>query len=772
MDNLGKPLKSVPWKIDARLVTDLSATSMPSLYEAIVELLTNVDDSYERLALKSNQKNWKGDCRIEYELGGKTNSTFLIIKDRAEGMSYASLCNNFGQYGAKLSGAATRGSAGRGAKDAAHIGELTIESIFDDKYSCVKINAQKKSLTPYIVDKKVTSSQRKDIGAKKNGTKITLEIEALRTGGYHLKPKDLIEKIPCHFALSKILENKNNTLNVTFVSKGEEHTLVSRVPEGKLVHEEKFYVNKYKKYFGEDALVNFKLYKSEIALDTTSDDYRFRQWGILVMGKKAIHEKSLLSAELDNIPEGKKYFGVLQTSLFDALTADLDNHRREEKFFSEYNPYSVYDRNRIEGIIQKHPAVQEIFRIPRDVIKAQIKADRKLIEDKEIGNEETKKLLTDMGKLCANLMEDLYEEENNEIEGINATVNKWIIIPPKIRMFAGEKRNIYAYTIKESLKAGNDFAYLKTKDATSLLIDSEKVKYTVSKKKKNLIYFKFSVEAILPKENIKIDVHQIDNAVCTSGFVTIIGHENRDFKNEIEFEKDKYSVKFNKTRAIKIFAKVPDVVSSSTEAKVLNSNQDNIKVLGKLVFEPYEKTNYAIGILNIKGENISKSNKFTIQINGKLCSNYIDVVPKEEEEEDKSQFKIDIVPRDFGKTARYQWNTENKNHLMIAGEHPQIKRYLGSKTDLYPGQNTTVFKCLLAEILSESMVIKRMTLNSRYDPSNYENILKTGSVEEIINKFTYRIEDEKLIFLLPIHEMLVKDSLIKEEIRRATPHIN
>jgi hypothetical protein len=377
-----------------------------------------------------------------------------------------------------------------------------------------------------------------------------------------------------------------------------------------------------------------------------------------------------------------------------------------------------------------------------------------------------------MGKLCANLMEDLYEEENNEIEGINATVNKWIIIPPKIRMFAGEKRNIYAYTIKESLKAGNDFAYLKTKDATSLLIDSEKVKYTVSKKKKNLIYFKFSVEAILPKENIKIDVHQIDNAVCTSGFVTIIGHENRDFKNEIEFEKDKYSVKFNKTRAIKIFAKVPDVVSSSTEAKVLNSNQDNIKVLGKLVFEPYEKTNYAIGILNIKGENISKSNKFTIQINGKLCSNYIDVVPKEEEEEDKSQFKIDIVPRDFGKTARYQWNTENKNHLMIAGEHPQIKRYLGSKTDLYPGQNTTVFKCLLAEILSESMVIKRMTLNSRYDPSNYENILKTGSVEEIINKFTYRIEDEKLIFLLPIHEMLVKDSLIKEEIRRATPHIN
>ena len=67
------------------------------------------------------------------------------------------------------------------------------------------------------------------------------------------------------------------------------------------------------------------------------------------------------------------------------------------------------------------------------------------------------------------------------------------------------------------------------------------------------------------------------------------------------------------------------------------------------------------------------------------------------------------------------------------------------------------------------MVIKRMTLNSRYDPSSYENILKNGSVEEIINKFTYRIEDEKLTFLIPIHEKLVKDSLIKEDIRRVTP---
>ena len=36
-----------------------------------------------------------------------------------------------------------------------------------------------------------------------------------------------------------------------------------------------------------------------------------------------------------------------------------------------------------------------------------------------IYNKETKKILDDIGKLCADLMEDLYEEENPEIEGID-----------------------------------------------------------------------------------------------------------------------------------------------------------------------------------------------------------------------------------------------------------------------------------------------------------------------------------------------------------------
>ena len=89
------------------------------------------------------------------------------------------------------------------------------------------------------------------------------------------------------------MEHNNNTLNIKFDYGDDDVTLVYKPPEGKLVHEEKFYVNKVKKYFGEDSLVNFKLYKSDISLDSGQEDKRFRDWGVLVMGKKAVHEKSL-----------------------------------------------------------------------------------------------------------------------------------------------------------------------------------------------------------------------------------------------------------------------------------------------------------------------------------------------------------------------------------------------------------------------------------------------------------------------------------------------
>ena len=77
--NKNLPIKSRDIKVSSRVVFQLSSESMPSIYEALVEYITNVDDSYERLAIEKKERKWNGDCRIEYDLGGIKNNTNLFM---------------------------------------------------------------------------------------------------------------------------------------------------------------------------------------------------------------------------------------------------------------------------------------------------------------------------------------------------------------------------------------------------------------------------------------------------------------------------------------------------------------------------------------------------------------------------------------------------------------------------------------------------------------------------------------------------------------------
>lgn len=54
--NSGKPISSRDMKVAKRVYRQLSDESMGSLWEAIVEFITNVDDSYERLANLKKKK--------------------------------------------------------------------------------------------------------------------------------------------------------------------------------------------------------------------------------------------------------------------------------------------------------------------------------------------------------------------------------------------------------------------------------------------------------------------------------------------------------------------------------------------------------------------------------------------------------------------------------------------------------------------------------------------------------------------------------------------
>ena len=64
---------------------------------------------------------------------------------------------------------------------------------------------------------------------------------------------------------------------------------------------------------------------------------------------------------------------------------------------------------------------------------------------------------------------------------------------------------------------------------------------------------------------------------------------------------------------------------------------------------------------------------------------------------------------------RYRWN---RNVLEIGARHPSLKRYLGPKSDQYPGQDALHFRVLLAEALC----LRRLQGNIEANPRDFEGM--------------------------------------------------
>ena len=66
---------------------------------------------------------------------------------------------------------------------------------------------------------------------------------------------------------------------------------------------------------------------------------------------------------------------------------------------------------------------------------------------------------------------------------------------------------------------------------------------------------------------------------------------------------------------------------------------------------------------------------------------------------------------------RYRWN---KNVLEIGARHPSLNRYLGPKSERYPGQDELHFRVLLAEVVAEALCARRLEGNIQANPGDFE----------------------------------------------------
>ena len=130
--------------------------SITSLTQALVELITNVDDAYERF--NSPNKKYRGNCAVFYDRGGETRPTTIKVSDRAAGMDSEKLYSVLKKHGDKVkSEGASRGFFARGLLDTSSIADVFIQTVKNKKITTAQIKHQ--TMQYKIIDKDVAINQ-------------------------------------------------------------------------------------------------------------------------------------------------------------------------------------------------------------------------------------------------------------------------------------------------------------------------------------------------------------------------------------------------------------------------------------------------------------------------------------------------------------------------------------------------------------------------------------------------------------------------------------
>ncbi|MBF8302585.1 MAG: hypothetical protein HW396_866, partial [Candidatus Dadabacteria bacterium] len=488
-----------------------------------------------------------------------------------------------------------------------------------------------------------------------------------------------------------------------------------RRPEGELVCEENFTVPSY-----QDATAKLQIWKRSEPFDDPSDK-RFRRSGLIIKGKRAIHECSFLYTGFEKDQYALKYFGRLECDYIDKLMDEYDERLKNDKPDPAENPCLLIDPNRRMGLIREHPFTKALFQIPSERLKAMI--DKEKEESRagktEVVSKETKDRLNDLAKAASKFLtqqvEDLEELSIGDEVDENFFAKKGaLIFPTYLRVGIGEIRTLTFYVNRNLFDKEGQEVKLNTDSSAIKVLDSP-FKLRAHAKKNDRLIGTFRVKGETVKDCVYIQ------ATCPGGpqaeaMIQVVENrfEDRIFSSPLEFEHKSYHVKEGSTRSLRLFAKCPELVNQETEVNATSSDSVSAPVIGCCKVVPVPGTNYGVGEITIRGRRLVKeAATIMASINGDKAIAKVKVTQKEEK---GVKLAIDLRDEDFGNFRALWAEHEGKpNLLLISARHDSIRRYLklNSETKEWEGDREPHFRVLLAEIVTESVCRKALKLEAQ-----------------------------------------------------------
>lgn len=287
---------------------------------ALVEIITNSNDSYSRLEDKGVQVSGE----IIIDVWRKHKNSIIRVRDFAEGMDDARMDVVVGTYGEATSGLKedlhVRGMWGRGLKDAIFgLGYGYVNSIRDDTLYRSSL-LLKEGVPTFELDEPLPADEEiRTIYGIPEGNGTVIEIVLSREDVKMPRFENLRNYLQRHFELRTIMADQSRLIilrNLTGADRvRDEYILSYKPPKGEKILDEHFEVEGY------PASAHLQLLRSNIQLSTRGEEGDYADAGLLVISGGTVIALTMLKFEND--PYASYFYGSLECDyLHDLLKND------------------------------------------------------------------------------------------------------------------------------------------------------------------------------------------------------------------------------------------------------------------------------------------------------------------------------------------------------------------------------------------------------------------------------------------------------------------
>jgi len=463
--------------INPRIVEQMAKATIRNFIDAVVELVTNSDDSYRRLEQQAITEIGQIEIFVSRQKGGICKEFW--VRDYAEGMTREELKKAI-EFGGKTSGfeigKTVRGLFGRGLKEAIiSLGEGEINTIKDGQLNIAKVwwdERREKPLYGLEDGRKASREDREGIGIEKgNGTfiKINVKSEKIKIPEYD----NLKQQISDHYALREI--NSSDKRKLTLKFHDAKRNLTNTVPIKFSYPEGEEVFNDELKLPGYGDSVKIKIFKSPVSLDWQRRS-PFNKAGILIKTEACILDNQLFKYETD--PAAFYFWGEADCK------GMAERLRKGET--------GIIDLNRA-GIEWQHDYCKALEAEIEKVLAPLVEEKRRELEGREEKEvpESTKKMLSKLRDELNRLARKELEELDQPIEPTEK-IDALTILPGYANIEVDKPRTLSVYAPIGLVKASGTEASIESSNV-NIQILSPHVNLSKHHKYTDLFYGYFKV---------------------------------------------------------------------------------------------------------------------------------------------------------------------------------------------------------------------------------------------------------------------------------------